>query len=145
MSYIGVDLHRRFSQVHVISAPPRHETTRRLPNDELAVRQFFSALEDGCKVAIEATGNWYWLVDALQDMGCDVALSNPLQTKAIARARKIAGIVYHMVKWGQACTFILLCWFCPVKSWGLLSASRLDSTECSRTATSAWMPVTAKG
>ncbi|KPK63362.1 hypothetical protein AMJ83_07260 [candidate division WOR_3 bacterium SM23_42] len=87
MSYIGIDLHRRFSQVHVITAPAQHETTHRLPNDELAVRQFFSALEDGCKVAIEATGNWYWLVDVLQDMGCDVALSNPLQTKAIATAR----------------------------------------------------------
>lgn len=87
MSYVGVDLHRRFSQVHVITAPPQHETTRRLPNDELAVRQFFGALDDGCKVAIEATGNWYWPVDVLQDMGCNVSLSNPLQTKAIAKAR----------------------------------------------------------
>ena len=39
------------------------------------------------RVAVEAQGSWYWFVDLLQRLGCDVVLSNPKQTKAIASAR----------------------------------------------------------
>jgi transposase len=87
MSYIGIDLHRRFSQVHVYNEETAQESTQRIANDEQAVRDFFTELDDDCKVALEATGNWYWLIDVLQDIGCKVVLSNPLQTKAIAKAR----------------------------------------------------------
>lgn len=87
MQYVGIDLHRRFSQVHVHDEETVQVRTQRIHNDEVSVQKFFSDSDDACKVAIEATGNWYWLVDLLQSMGCEVYLSNPVQTKAIAKAR----------------------------------------------------------
>jgi transposase len=44
-------------------------------------------LDAPCKIAVESTANWYWLVDLLQELELDVVLSNPTQTKAIAHAR----------------------------------------------------------
>ena len=87
MQYVGIDLHRKFSQVHVHDDQTAEETTQRLNNDELSVRAFFSNLDDASKIAVEATANWYWLVDLLQGMGNEVVFSNPVQTKAIAKAR----------------------------------------------------------
>jgi transposase len=41
----------------------------------------------GNKVAVESTMNWIPFYENLESLGCDVVLSNPLQTKAIASAR----------------------------------------------------------
>lgn len=87
MNYIGIDLHRKFSQVHVYDPELASESTQRLANDPRALRKFFRTLDEPCKVAVESTANWYWLVDLLQDLDLDVVLSNPTQTKAIAHAR----------------------------------------------------------
>jgi len=103
MNYIGIDLHRRFSQVNVYDDMTNTETTQRLANDQEVMHDFFQTFEPDSRVTVEATGNWYWLVDMLQQLQMDVALANPLQTKVIARvalARKIVGLVYHLLKDG---------------------------------------------
>ncbi|HEX7320635.1 MAG TPA: IS110 family transposase [bacterium] len=87
MNYVGIDLHRRFSQFYVYDDQTNTETTQRLNNDKPAIQQFFEPLKNDCKIAVEATGNWYWLVDLLQDLDTEVLLANPLQTKVIAHAR----------------------------------------------------------
>ncbi|MDD1779445.1 MAG: IS110 family transposase [Candidatus Helarchaeota archaeon] len=86
MNYTGIDLHKNFSQIHICDEQMK-ECSIRLNNDETLIRNFFEPLKNNCKVAVEATGNWYWLVDLLQGMDIDVLLANPLQTKAIAYAR----------------------------------------------------------
>jgi len=43
--------------------------------------------EETVEVAIEATPNWYWLHDLLEDEGFKVKLSHPLKTRAIAYAK----------------------------------------------------------
>lgn len=58
-----------------------------LISSQLCARLFFEPFKDNCKVAVEATGYWYWLVDLLQELNLEVFLANPLQTKAIAYAR----------------------------------------------------------
>lgn len=87
MNYIGIDLHRRFSQFYVYDDQKNTESTQRINNDKPAIQQFLEPLGDECKIAVEATGNWYWLVDLLQDLDLEVRLANPLQTKVIAHAR----------------------------------------------------------
>lgn len=86
MNYCGIDLHKDFSQIHLCDEELRESSTR-LKNDETIIRGFFETLRGNCKVVVEATGNWYWLVDLLQSLNLDVSLANPLQTKAIAYAR----------------------------------------------------------
>lgn len=86
MLHVGVDLHKRVSQVAVLSedgALSQH----RLTNDPGHVRQFFATLPSPAQVAIEASGTWWWLVDLLDQLGHHPVLSHPKQTKAIAAAR----------------------------------------------------------
>jgi transposase len=87
MNYIGIDLHRRFSQIDVYDDVTDTEITQRLTNDQEAMRKFFQLFPPESRVTVEATGNWYWLVDLLQQLEMNVALANPLQTKVIAHAR----------------------------------------------------------
>ena len=48
---------------------------------------FFSALGQPAEVVMEATSNWCWLCDLLEEMEIAVSLSHPLRTEAISSAR----------------------------------------------------------
>jgi transposase len=86
MVHVGVDLHKRTSQIAVLT---EHGELRRhrLINDVERVRRFFAELPPKTPVAIEASGTWWWLVDLLESLGHHPVLSHPKQTKAIASAR----------------------------------------------------------
>ncbi len=66
MNYCGIDLHKNFSQIHLFKVCVK--SLPRLQNDETAIRSFFDPFRNNCKVAVEATGNWYGLVDLLEDL-----------------------------------------------------------------------------
>jgi transposase len=86
MVHVGVDLHKRMSQITVLTEDGEL-VQRRLANDAARVEQFFGQLPPQTPVAIEASGTWWWLVDLLEGLGHRPVLSNPKQTKAIAAAR----------------------------------------------------------
>jgi len=86
MNYVGIDLHKKFMHLHCCDEN-MNESSLRIENDEKEVNKFFVPLQNNCKAGVEATGNWYWLVDLLQSLNIEVHLANPLQTKAIAYAR----------------------------------------------------------
>jgi transposase len=85
--YIGVDLHKRYSYVTVIDQSGSIIHRKRLENDESEIQSYFEQWSKGSKVAIEATYNWYWLVDLLEQMGFEVSLSHPYKTKIIGEAK----------------------------------------------------------
>ena len=86
MVHVGVDLHKRMSQIAVLTEEGEI-AQRRLANDPAALQAFFGQLPPHTPVAIEASGTWWWLVDLLEGAGHQPVLSNPKQTKAIAAAR----------------------------------------------------------
>ena len=86
MVHVGVDLHKRTSRPAVLM-PAGEITQQRLENDLRQLEQFFTQLPPGARVAIEASGTWWWLVDLVERLGHHAVLSNPKQTKAIAAAR----------------------------------------------------------
>jgi transposase len=86
MLHVGVDLHKRTSQVAVL-AEDGELTRYRLVNDVERVKRFFAELPPKTPVAIEASGTWWWLVDLLESLGHQPVLSHPKQTRAIASAR----------------------------------------------------------
>lgn len=57
-----------------------------ISTDRDKVRKFFEKYREA-KVAVESTMNWIPFYENLESLGCQVVLSNPLQTKAIASAR----------------------------------------------------------
>ncbi|MBI2061702.1 MAG: transposase [Nitrospirae bacterium] len=88
MMYVGLDLHKKFS--YVVGTDEKGETKvqMRLEHHDGSVRDFFGSIQEPCQVAVEATSNWYWLVDELESMGVEVVLSHPSKTRAIAEAKE---------------------------------------------------------
>lgn len=85
--YVGLDLHRKYSQIAVLNSEGDLLAEDRLTNDPIEIREYFSQLSSPVEVAVEATGNWYWLVDLLESCECKVSLVHPKRVKAIASAK----------------------------------------------------------
>lgn len=86
MLHVGVDLHKRMSQIAVLSEDGEI-AQHRFANDLERLKKFFTELPPKTPVAIEASGTWWWLADLLEHLGHRPILSHPKQTKAIAAAR----------------------------------------------------------
>src|SRR4030095_14899574 len=85
-SFAGADLHKRVTQLAVLrdGQPP---SQFRFSNDPKTVDGVLNKLPRGTKIAVEATGSWWWFVEKARELGHEVSLSHPKQTKAIAHAR----------------------------------------------------------
>jgi transposase len=82
--YIGIDLHKKNSYITVMNKDGDILNQTRLPNKKEYVKEFFSSIERQSSVAMEATGNWYWYIDYLQQNGFDTKLGNSRKLKIIA-------------------------------------------------------------
>src|SRR6059036_3094069 len=87
MIYVGIDLHRRRSQIAALDEQGTELLSRRVANDPEALKAILAELNGELKVALEATYGWEWLADLLEQEGHELHLSHPLRTKAIAAAR----------------------------------------------------------
>src|SRR5262245_49815840 len=86
MVHVGVDLHKRVSQIAVLTADGELRQ-HRFQNEAARLKDFFAQFPPRTPVAIEAAGTWWWLVDLLERLGHQPVLSHPKATKAIAAAR----------------------------------------------------------
>ena len=76
--WVGVDLHRRRSQIAIIDEHGELALSRRIVNDRDTFKDLLGD-PDGTHVAIEATYGWEWLAELLEEAGYDVHLAHPLQ------------------------------------------------------------------
>ncbi|GFP27422.1 IS110 family transposase, partial [Candidatus Hakubella thermalkaliphila] len=85
--YIGIDFHRQTSYITRMDKEGNILEQLKVKNrpEELGVF-LFKHVEDS-KIAIEATGNWYYFYELIEEMKPDVLLAHPLKTRAIASAR----------------------------------------------------------
>lgn len=88
MVYIGVDLHRKVSQVAALTSSGELLWNRRIRSrpDEF-VRTFGDLAQPPAGVAFEATYGWGWFADLLAELGLPAHMSHPTATKAISAAR----------------------------------------------------------
>ena len=84
--FVGIDLHKDVSQMAVLRES-RSPSQLRFANDVMTAEQVLKKLPKGSKIAVEAMGSWWWMVELAQKTGHEVFLSHPKQTKAIASAR----------------------------------------------------------
>jgi transposase len=84
--WIGIDLHRRRSQIAVIDEHGELTVSKRIVNDRDTFRELLGDPE-GAHVVLEATYGWEWLAELLEEAGYDLHLAHPLRTRAIAAAR----------------------------------------------------------
>src|SRR6266581_931630 len=85
--YVGIDVHRKRSQVAVINQGGEVLANRNVPNGVEPVLRVIGDLPSGTPAAFEAAFGWGWLVELLEDYGFEPHLVHPLQCKAIASAR----------------------------------------------------------
>ena len=88
MLYVGVDLHRKRSQVAVLDQTGEVVLNRRIStgSDEF-FRVFGEVGPEPLEVAFEATFGWGWFADLLADAGIPAHMAHPLATKAISSGR----------------------------------------------------------
>src|SRR6266705_3746599 len=85
--YVGIDVHRKRSQVAVINQDGEVLANRNVPNGVEPILRVIGDLPSGTPAAFEAAFGWGWLVELLEDYGFEPHLVHPLQCKAIASAR----------------------------------------------------------
>lgn len=85
--YVGIDVHRKRSQVAVIDEGGKVLANRNVPNGVKPVLSVIGGLPSGTPAAYEAAFGWGWLLELLEDYGFEPHMVHPLQCKAIASAR----------------------------------------------------------
>src|SRR5260370_30578596 len=84
MIYVGIDLHRKRSQIAALDEQGTELLSRRVANDPEALKAILAELGGELKVALEATYGWEWLADLLAQEGHAPHLSPPPPTHALA-------------------------------------------------------------
>ena len=88
MLHVGIDAHKKYSQVSVKDQQGQTMDERRLWHDDKeGMRRYFSELPGPKAAVLEATRNWYWIYDLLEECFDTVKLSHPAKTKLIAEAK----------------------------------------------------------
>jgi Transposase len=85
--YVGIDVHRKRSQVAVIDAKGEVLANRNVPNGVEPILKVIGGLPPGTPAAFEAAYGTSWLVELLEDYGFTPRLVHPSRCKAIASAR----------------------------------------------------------
>jgi transposase len=88
MLHIGIDMHKRFSRVEVMNGKGEVLDAETLHHDDReGMRAYFRGVGKEAVATIEATRNWYWLYELLEEEGLDVKLAHPMKVRLIAEAR----------------------------------------------------------
>jgi transposase len=85
--YVGIDVHRKRSQVAVIDQSGEVLVNRNVPNGVEPILEVIGGLPPGTPAAFEAAFGTGWLVELLEGYGFDPHLVHPLRCKAIALGR----------------------------------------------------------
>ena len=87
MIHVGLDTHKKFSEVAVMESDRRLLDRRRLLHaDKQGIRDYFSQPPAPVTVTMESTRTWYWLYELLEEYA-DVKLANPRKVRLIAEAK----------------------------------------------------------
>jgi transposase len=85
--YVGLDLHKRYTQYAVMDHDGAILDDGRIENDDPGeLERFSDSLEANAEIVIESSSTWYWVYRILSKRH-HVILSNPVKTKAIASAK----------------------------------------------------------
>ncbi|MFA5089379.1 MAG: IS110 family transposase [Candidatus Omnitrophota bacterium] len=84
--HIGIDLHKKFSQVAVLNEKGVVLDNRRVDNDPPLLTEHLSSFPKETPVTLEATIGYEWMSDLLAENGFEIKLANPKKVRLIAEA-----------------------------------------------------------
>lgn len=79
--YIALDSHKRYSWVEREEVETGRVRQCRLPHARGSISEFLKTCAPGTPVAIEATANWYWIIDEIEQARCLPRLTHPRKAK----------------------------------------------------------------
>lgn len=79
--YIAFDSHKRYTWVEQEQVTTGRVKQYRVEHTPGAIRQALAACAPGTAVAIEATANWYWITDEIEQARCVPRLVHPRKAK----------------------------------------------------------------
>jgi len=90
MYYIGMDIHKKDTQICVLDANGKMVCNERIPTDVRDIGRFFERMEtktNELKVVMEATGFYFWIFDAVEKRDHEVMVVHPTEAKALMKKR----------------------------------------------------------
>jgi transposase len=84
MEYIALDAHKHYSLVSVERAVGGVVCETRLEHRRGKIERFLARWDPGSPVAVETTGNWYWLVDEIEAAGMTPRLVHARKAKLMS-------------------------------------------------------------
>jgi transposase len=85
--YVGIDVHRKRSQVSVLEADGQQRFNRNLVNGSAELTQLLGGLPAGTPVAFEAAYGWTWLLELLDDLELEPHLAHARRGARPSRRR----------------------------------------------------------
>jgi transposase len=79
--YIGCDAHARYSIFASLREDGGWDPPVRVEHNEGELERYLKHLPAGTPIALESSGNWYWLVRAMEEAGLDPRLAHALEVK----------------------------------------------------------------
>ena len=79
--YISFDSHKRYTLVEREEISTKKTKQFRVDHSPGAIRRCLNGREKGTPVAVEATGNWYWIVNEIEQAGLKPQLVHPRKAK----------------------------------------------------------------
>ena len=81
MEIIAMDSHKRYSQVCVQQKDGKFLCEKRIEHRKGQISEFLSQWSTGSPVALETIGNWYWIVDEIEQAGMQPKLVHAHKAK----------------------------------------------------------------
>lgn len=81
--YISLDVHKRYTLAEREAVTSKRAFQRRIEHQRGAIAAYLADAEPGTAVAVEATGNWYWIVEEIEQAGCVARLVHPGKAKVM--------------------------------------------------------------
>jgi transposase len=78
---IGCDAHKKFHVFVSVDQEGKASAPVRVDHDRDAYCKYLRSLPARSEIALEATGHWYWIVDAMGEAGHHPHLANPFEAK----------------------------------------------------------------
>src|SRR2546430_7266325 len=79
--FIGCDAHKKYSVFVAVNERGEASPAIRVGHDREQYRQFLERLPAGSQIALEAGGDYYWMVDEMEAAGHPPRLVHPLEAK----------------------------------------------------------------
>jgi hypothetical protein len=87
MVHIGIDMHKRFSEVAALDDVGKVISRQKLYHDDrTSLVEYFRNAGSDAIATLEASRSWYWLSDLIQDTGIELKLAHPKKVRLIAEA-----------------------------------------------------------